>query len=177
MLLIIPHAGSARNERSLPAQPVEEAAPAIERTLADSRPCPRFHRQRPDDPTPGPQVLHAQARGHEHPQGRHGGTGIIRAGSRQGPPRRPDHRRSRKAPTRSSPSTSPRRWGIGRSIAVSGCRLKVEIDHGDGASAGEKAYGIWTGIEARRDAARSRFSGDSSRRIRPTSRANWPGTF
>ena len=79
MLLIIPHAGSARNERSLPAQPVAEAAPAIERTLADSRPCPRFHRQRPDDPTPGPQVLHAQARGHEHPQGRHGRTGIIRA--------------------------------------------------------------------------------------------------
>src|SRR5208282_2443581 len=27
-LLIIPHAGSARNERSLPAQPAEEAAPA-----------------------------------------------------------------------------------------------------------------------------------------------------
>ena len=50
MLLIIPDAGSARNERSLPAQPVAEAAPAIERTLAVSRPYPRSHRQRPDDP-------------------------------------------------------------------------------------------------------------------------------
>ena len=45
------------------------------------RPCPRSHRQRPDDPTPGPQVLHAQARGHEHPQGRYGGIRMIRAGS------------------------------------------------------------------------------------------------
>jgi hypothetical protein len=45
------------------------------------RPCPRSHRQRPDDPTPGPHPLQAQARGHEHPQGRHGGIRIIRAGS------------------------------------------------------------------------------------------------
>src|SRR5271166_1134191 len=72
-----------------------------------------------------------------------------------------------KAPKRSSPSTSPRRWGIARSIVVSGCRLKVEIDHGDGASAGEKAYGIWTGTEARRD--------QRDRDIRATHQSGWDG--
>ena len=35
MLLIIPHAGSARNERSLPARPVAEPAPAIEEAEGD----------------------------------------------------------------------------------------------------------------------------------------------
>lgn len=39
MLLIIPHAGSARNERSLPAQPVAEAAPAIEEAEGDIVNC------------------------------------------------------------------------------------------------------------------------------------------
>ena len=39
MLLIIPHAGSARNERSLPAQPVAEPAPAIEEAERDTVNC------------------------------------------------------------------------------------------------------------------------------------------
>ena len=32
--------------------------------------------QRPDDSPPAPQALYTQARGHEHPQSRHGGLGL-----------------------------------------------------------------------------------------------------
>ena len=82
---------------------------------------PRLGRQRPDDPAPGPHDLQAQARGAEHPQGRDGGTRPLGPSPRQGPPRRPHDRRPGRLATRSSPSTSPRRWDTARSTGASGC--------------------------------------------------------
>ena len=52
--------------------------------------------QRPDDPAPAPQALSAQARSHEHPQGRHGRAWFVGPRSRQGVARRPHHCRPRR---------------------------------------------------------------------------------
>ena len=80
-----PGAGSARP----PGQAVRPQGPAG---------------QRPDDPAPGPQVLPAQARGDEHPQGRHGRPGSLRPRSRQGPARGPHDRRPRRLRRHQAPA-------------------------------------------------------------------------
>ena len=91
-----PPSRSPSSPRCLPARPPPKSARTCSKPApvrpSGSAPRSRSHCQRPDDPTPGPQVLHAQARGHEHPQGRHGGIRIIRPGSRQGPACGADHR-------------------------------------------------------------------------------------
>ena len=79
--------------------------------------------QRPDDAAPGAKVLPAQARVDVATESRDGRPGPLGASPRQGAAGGTHDRRPGRAATTSSRRTSPRRWGIGRSIGACGRRM------------------------------------------------------